>query len=83
MSGVPCSFSSDTKYLQVKSGGHAYAAGHSSTLGVMISMKNFDNITVNDDDTITLGVGLTWDQVYAQITPQGITVAGGRVAGVG
>ncbi|PAV20125.1 FAD-binding domain-containing [Pyrrhoderma noxium] len=43
----------------VKSGGHAYAAGHSSTLG------------------------LTWDQVYKQITPLGITIAGGRVSGVG
>ena len=49
----------------------------------MISMAKFNDITVNEDNTVTLGVGLTWDQVYKRITPLGITIAGGRVSGVG
>ncbi|TDL15957.1 FAD-binding domain-containing protein [Rickenella mellea] len=68
----------------VKGGGHAYNVGFSSTLGVQISMAKFNNIHFDaSTNTVTLGTGLIWDEVYAQLDPLGVTVAGGRVMGVG
>lgn len=69
---------------QVKSGGHAHNRGHSSTTGVQISMARFNGLTYDSNSgTVTIGVGLTWDQVYSQLEPLGVMVVGGRVPGVG
>ncbi|TDL17551.1 FAD-binding domain-containing protein [Rickenella mellea] len=68
----------------VKGGGHAFNEGFSSTLGVQISMAKFNSIHFDESsNTVTLGTGLTWDVVYAKLNPLGVTVAGGRVSGVG
>ncbi|TDL24028.1 FAD-binding domain-containing protein [Rickenella mellea] len=68
----------------VKGGGHAYNLGHSSTSGVQISMAKFNALTHDPvANTVTIGTGLTWDQVYTLLEPLGIMVAGGRVPGVG
>ena len=47
-------------------------------------MAKFNNISYNaEQNTVTLGVGLTWDQVYDALDPLGVNVVGGRVIGVG
>ena len=72
------------KLIQVKSGGHAFAQNFSSTPGVQISLSKFTNVTFDaQQNTVTIGVALTWDQVYEQLEPYNVTVAGGRIVGVG
>ena len=47
-------------------------------------MARFNTVEVNTpENTVTLGTGLTWDQVYQKLEPLGIVVAGGRVPGIG
>ncbi|EJD05535.1 FAD-binding domain-containing protein [Fomitiporia mediterranea MF3/22] len=68
----------------VKSVGHAYNPGHSSTFGVQISMARFTNVSHDvQKGTVSTGVGLSWDQLYEQLVPLGVMVAGGRIPGVG
>ncbi|KIJ54884.1 hypothetical protein M422DRAFT_152812 [Sphaerobolus stellatus SS14] len=68
----------------VKGGGHAYNSGFSSTDGVMISLAQFKEINYSPaSSTVTVGAGNIWDDVYAKLTPLGVTVVGGRVPGVG
>ncbi|KAL5523069.1 hypothetical protein ACEPAF_1336 [Sanghuangporus sanghuang] len=68
----------------VKGGGHAFNVGHSSTSGVQISMAKFSDVEIDaEKGTVTIGTGLTWDQVYSQLEPLGVMVVGGRVIGVG
>ncbi|KAI0257872.1 hypothetical protein BC834DRAFT_926933 [Gloeopeniophorella convolvens] len=68
----------------VKSGGHATNPGFSSTRGVQISMARFRNITVNSTtNTVEVGPGLTWDEVYTTLESAGVIVIGGRIPGVG
>ncbi|EJD05533.1 FAD-binding domain-containing protein [Fomitiporia mediterranea MF3/22] len=68
----------------VKSGGHAYNIGQSSTPGVQISLSRFTNISYDSvRGTVSIGMGLTWDQVYEYLEPYGVVVAGGRINGVG
>ena len=58
--------------------------GFSSTLGVHISMIRFNDIVIcNDSQTVEIGAGLTWTDVYAYLVPKGINVVGGRLDGVG
>ena len=72
------------KFIQVKSGGHAFAQNFSSTPGVQISLSKFTNVTFDaQQNTVTIGVALTWDQVYEKLEPYNVTVAGGRIVGVG
>ncbi|PAV20386.1 FAD-binding domain-containing [Pyrrhoderma noxium] len=68
----------------VKSGGHALAQGYSSTLGVQISMSKFSTILYDEDsNTVTLGTGLTWGEVYKRLEMFGVMVPGARVGPVG
>ena len=70
--------------IKVKSGGHAYNLGQSSTSGVEISMSKFtDVIQDTEQGTVTLGVGLTWGEAYQALEPLGVMVAGGRINGIG
>jgi len=58
--------------------------GFSSTPGVQISMSRFNDTKVDpENETVEIGPGLTWDQVYETLSPTGVNVVGGRVAGVG
>jgi FAD/FMN-containing dehydrogenase len=69
---------------QIKSGGHTQNIGFSSTPGVLISMTSFKEISYDkENQTARVGSGLTWDQVYEFLDPHGVTVVGGRIAGVG
>ena len=47
-------------------------------------MSKLNNFIFNkEQSTVTVGVALTWDQVYEKGDPLNITVAGGRIKGVG
>ncbi|KJA17160.1 hypothetical protein HYPSUDRAFT_46688 [Hypholoma sublateritium FD-334 SS-4] len=68
----------------VKGGGHATNVHFSSTLGIHISMYRFSEITYNSSSqTVDVGAGLIWDDVYAALEPLGVNVVGGRVTGIG
>lgn len=68
----------------VKGGGHTTNPGFSSTEGVQIAMSRFNETKVNStSQTVEVGAGLTWDQVYAKLGPTGVNVIGARVTGVG
>ncbi|KAI7780583.1 oxidoreductase [Diaporthe eres] len=69
----------------VRSGGHAFTAGASNIAsGVTIDLKGLHALEISpDSSTASLGVGLTWDAVYAQLDHLNLSVAGGRAAGVG
>jgi len=71
-------------FLQVKGGGHTSNPGFSSTTGVQITMSRFSEVVYDSTtQTVTIGAGLVWDDVYAALEPHGVNVVGGRVPGVG
>ncbi|KAI0752556.1 FAD-binding domain-containing protein [Daedaleopsis nitida] len=68
----------------VKGGGHASNPGFSSTQGIQIAMYRFSEVTYHaDSNTVDVGAGLVWDDVYTALAPHGVNVIGGRVSGVG
>jgi UDP-N-acetylenolpyruvoylglucosamine reductase len=68
----------------VKGGGHATNPEFSSTPGVHISLIRFNNIDIHEDlETVEIGAGLTWTDVYTYLVPKGINVVGGRLGSVG
>ncbi|TFK36628.1 hypothetical protein BDQ12DRAFT_686234 [Crucibulum laeve] len=68
----------------VKGGGHGTNPGFSSTPGVHISMRSFSSVTYKkSSQTVDIGAGLLWDDVYAALHPHGVNVAGARALGVG
>ncbi|KAF8993652.1 FAD-binding domain-containing protein [Hymenopellis radicata] len=68
----------------VKGGGHATNPGFSDTPGVQIAMYRFSQVEYDaSTQTVAIGTGLIWDDVYAVLDPLGVNVVGGRVAGVG
>ncbi|KAI0058465.1 FAD-binding domain-containing protein [Artomyces pyxidatus] len=68
----------------VKGGGHTTNPGFSSTSGVQVSMARFSEITVDKaSQTVDVGAGVTWDEVYIALEPVGVNVVGGRIPGVG
>jgi hypothetical protein len=47
-------------------------------------MLRFNEIRYDpDSQTVAVGAGLLWDDVYAALEPFGVNVVGGRVSGVG
>ncbi|RYP84556.1 hypothetical protein DL769_001144 [Monosporascus sp. CRB-8-3] len=69
----------------IRSGGHLWVPGASNAPGgVTIDLRGLDSIELSaDNSTASVGVGATWDAVYAKLDPLGLSVAGGRIAGVG
>ncbi|KAF9031935.1 hypothetical protein BJ165DRAFT_1535284 [Panaeolus papilionaceus] len=68
----------------VKGGGHATNPGFSSTTGVHISMYRFFEVKyMKSTETVDVGAGLLWDDVYDKLEPDRVTVVGGRMTGVG
>jgi FAD/FMN-containing dehydrogenase len=66
----------------VKGGGHAAWAGASSIEdGITISLENFKQAVVaSDKQTVDIGPGLRWIDVYKAVEKDGLSVAGGRVS---
>ena len=47
-------------------------------------MYRFNEVNYHPQtESVDVGPGLIWDDVYAALDPQNITVVGGRVSGVG
>jgi FAD/FMN-containing dehydrogenase len=47
-------------------------------------MTRFNRVTYHPESkTADIGTGLIWDEVYGALEPYGVSVAGGRVTGVG
>jgi len=69
----------------VKGGGHAAFAGASSIEhGITISMENFKQAKVAaNKQTVDIGPGLRWIDVYKAVEVDGLSVVGGRMAPVG
>ncbi|KAF3760403.1 FAD-binding domain-containing protein, partial [Cryphonectria parasitica EP155] len=71
----------------IRSGGHMWFPGASNEPGgITVDLSSLDSIEVNaaaENSTVSVGVGATWDAVYAKLDPLGLSVAGGRVSGVG
>ncbi|KAL4069900.1 hypothetical protein V8B97DRAFT_1900693 [Scleroderma yunnanense] len=68
----------------VKGGGHTANPGFSSTPGVQIGMSKFSEVTYDPAaQTVIVGAGLIWDDVYAALEPYGVNVVGGTVTGIG
>ncbi|KAG1748464.1 FAD-binding domain-containing protein [Suillus paluster] len=68
----------------IKSGGHATNPDVSSTSGVQIAMYSFSDITFDSDaQTVTIGTGNVWDDVYSTLEEYGVNAVGGKVTGVG
>lgn len=69
----------------VRSGGHTSWAGASNIdNGPTIDLRALDAIKLSPDKTvISAGVGATWDELYEALDPYGLSVNGGRAAGVG
>ncbi|KAI1308548.1 putative oxidoreductase [Xylaria venustula] len=69
----------------VRAGGHTwFADSNSSPGGVTLDLRGLKSISLSDDkSTVSVGPGATWDLVYNQLDPLGLSVAGGRVSGVG
>ena len=55
----------------------------SITDGVLISLANLRTKTLNDDETVTIGAGLRWRDVYEYVSSYGLGVCGGRFGDVG
>jgi FAD/FMN-containing dehydrogenase len=71
--------------LQVKSGGHAMNPFFSSTMGVQIYMCRLNKVEYNSKtQTVDIGAGGVWDEVYAEMTRRGRNIVGGASSsGVG
>ena len=68
---------------QVKSGGHTFNPGFSSTKGIQIYTGRFSQVTYDPaSGTAVIGSGLIWDTVYERLQDHDAIVLGGRVTGV-
>ncbi|KAI0449942.1 putative oxidoreductase [Xylaria acuta] len=69
----------------IRSGGHAPAANAANIDGgVTFDLRRLNSINVNPtESTVSVGVGNTWDAVYAKLDALNLSVTGGRTAGVG
>ncbi|KAK2462602.1 hypothetical protein APHAL10511_005335 [Amanita phalloides] len=68
----------------VKSGGHAMNPGFSSSKGVQIALYRFNEVDYDAKmQSVVIGAGLNFDDVYAALAPNNVSVAGGRVTGIG
>lgn len=68
----------------IKSGGHAVNAGFSSTPGVQIALNAFSDIVYNSaTQTVTVGMGVVWDDVYTALEQYNMTVVGAKATNIG
>ncbi|KJA16702.1 hypothetical protein HYPSUDRAFT_47071 [Hypholoma sublateritium FD-334 SS-4] len=68
----------------IKSGGHATNPGWSSTTGVQISTSRFNTATYDPNTGLArVGTGQQSENAYSQLEPFNVSIAAGRVSGVG
>jgi FAD/FMN-containing dehydrogenase len=66
--------------------GHSANPGFASIgeSGVLLDLGALNEISLSKEKNIvSLGPGAKWDEVYEELEKEGLTVVGGRVAGVG
>ncbi len=52
--------------------------------GVTIDLRSLNSINLSQgNSSVSVGPGATWDAVYSRLDPLGLSVVGGRAAGVG
>lgn len=68
-----------------KSGGHAAFTGASNIAGgITIDFADLSEVTINEDrNTVSIGSGNTWFDVYSRLQQENLIVIGGRIAAVG
>lgn len=70
--------------LSYMGGGHSYVCESSKPNSLQISMRNFKQITVHEDeDTVTLGTGLLFTEVLRVLPPENYSIAHGGCRSVG
>ncbi|KAF8964475.1 FAD-binding domain-containing protein [Flammula alnicola] len=68
----------------VKSGGHTTNPGWSSTPGVQIALSRFNGVVYNATaGTARVGTGQKSEEAYHALEPFNVSIAAGRVSGVG
>ncbi|KAB8297807.1 hypothetical protein EYC80_001605 [Monilinia laxa] len=68
----------------IKSGGHASNPGFSSTPGVFISLAKLNQVKLaSDKNSVEIGTGNRWTEVYSALDGTNVNVVGGRVSGPG
>jgi FAD/FMN-containing dehydrogenase len=68
----------------VKGGGHIMNPKFSSTRGIHIAMRRFHKITYHEkSQTVDIGAGLLWDDVYRALEPYNVIVADGKSRCIG
>jgi hypothetical protein len=72
-------------HFAVKSGGHERTAGASNAAGgVTIDLARLNSIQIAEDrQSITLGAGLLWGDIYQGLEAEKLMILGGRIADVG
>lgn len=75
----------DSPSFAVRGGGHIWIPKASnSDGGVTVDLRGLNSVDLSDDhSSVSVGGGATWDLIYNKLDPLGLSVAGGRVAGVG
>ncbi|KAF2829102.1 FAD-binding domain-containing protein [Ophiobolus disseminans] len=75
----------DPAEFAIRSRGHMWIPNASNVQeGITINLGALDSIDLNADKTIaSIGPGAAWDDVYAKLDLWGLSVAGGRIGGVG
>jgi len=69
----------------IHSGGHACFAGSANVSdGVTIDLRGLNSIDVNEGASeVSIGTGVSWEEVYRRLDPLGLAVPGGRHSQVG
>lgn len=77
--------SSFSPQFAIRGGGHSVWSGAANIDGgITIDMRAMNSVVLSDDQKVaSIGAGGIWSVIYPQIEPYNLTVAGGRVAGVG
>lgn len=83
---VAASNSTSTPQFAFRCGGHSFFAGAANIDGgVTIDLRSLDSFELSaDQKTASVGGGSIWSEnVYPNLEPHNLTVAGGRITGVG
>ena len=83
---VAASNSTSTPDFAFRCGGHSFFAGAANIDGgVTIDLRSLDSFELSaDQKTASVGGGSIWSEnVYPNLEPHNLTVAGGRITGVG
>ena len=68
--------------ISVKGGGHSYSCQAVKDNGILIDMRNFNNIHISGD-IVNVGAGLTFEKVFAVLKKNDRTIIHGQCLNVG